>query len=485
MIEFFPNTKIFLEIGPVSITWYAVLIMTGAIIAFVISKRNLLKVGYKADDIDDIFIGTLLSGFAGARIWYILFFDFKQYLKDPMMIFKIWEGGLAIQGGLIAGAIFCYFYMKRKRINFVQAADLILSNVLIAQAIGRWGNFMNQEAFGGIVPESFFNGFPTFIKDMMFINGNYHHPTFLYESVANIVGWILIVLVLKRFSRIKRGDLTFAYLMWYGATRFFIEGLRTDSLYFFNIRIAQLISVIFLLVGLFGYLGGFQKIIGKPKPIILWDFDGTLGNTQELIIKTFKKVFEIHKPDYNLSDEEVRSFLGPTLEDTFMKHFDANRVDAIIDEYREINIAMHADYVTEMEHATEVLTALKNDGYRMGIVSNKQTASLMVGVELLEMQDFFEVVLGSDLFNPEKPDPAGIDLALEQMNVDKGGVIYIGDTPSDIIAGQRAGSFTIGYVFDKMREKELRETNPNRVIDDLREVQEILKEDHEWTITMM
>ncbi|WZU03220.1 HAD-IA family hydrolase [Erysipelothrix sp. D19-032] len=240
-----------------------------------------------------------------------------------------------------------------------------------------------------------------------------------------------------------------------------------------------------MLVGLFGYLGGFQKIIGKPKPIILWDFDGTLGNTQELIIKTFKKVFEIHKPDYNLSDEEVRSFLGPTLEDTFMKHFDANRVDAIIDEYREINIAMHADYVTEMEHATEVLTALKNDGYRMGIVSNKQTASLMVGVELLEMQDFFEVVLGSDLFNPEKPDPAGIDLALEQMNVDKGGVIYIGDTPSDIIAGRRAGSFTIGYVFDKMREKELRETNPNRVIDDLREVQEILKEDHEWTITMM
>ncbi|QIK68874.1 prolipoprotein diacylglyceryl transferase [Erysipelothrix sp. HDW6C] len=485
MIKFFPDMKTFIQIGSLSIAWYAVLIMTGALLAFYVSKKNLLKVGYKADNIDDIFMGALLFGFLGARIWYVLFFDLAVYLKEPSRIFAIWEGGLAIQGGLLAGALFCYFYMKKRRINFIQAADLIVPNILIAQAIGRWGNFMNQEAYGGIVSESFFNAFPTWFKEMMFIGGNYHHPTFFYESVANILGWVLIVLVLKRFSRVKRGDLTFAYLMWYGATRFFIEGLRTDSLYFFNIRIAQLMSVVFIVIGMIGYFGGFKKWIGSPKPIILWDFDGTIANTQTVIVESFKQIFAKHKPDYKLENVELLSFLGPPIEETFANHFGEANADAMVKEYREINKALHVEHVSPMDGAMDVLNTLKDEGYRMGIVSNKHTETVMLGVDLLKMNDYFEVILGVDQFSPAKPDPAGIDVALERMDADKGQVIYVGDTASDVVAGQRAGSFTIGYIFDKMRENELRESNPNRITDDLREILEILKEDHEWTITMM
>ena len=120
MIKFFPDTKIFVEIGPFQIAWYAVFIMTGAYIAYAISLRNLKKVGYKEEDVESLFFGALLTGFLGARIWYVLFSDLGSYLANPVKIFAIWEGGLANQGGLIAGVSYGYFFTKKRNINFWQ-----------------------------------------------------------------------------------------------------------------------------------------------------------------------------------------------------------------------------------------------------------------------------------------------------------------------------------------------------------------------------
>lgn len=212
---------------------------------------------------------------------------------------------------------------------------------------------MNKEAYGRVVQESFYNHFPMWFKDMMFIDGAFRQPTFFYESVANIIGWILIVFVLKRLSKIKRGDLTFAYMMWYGATRFIIEGFRSDSLMFGPIRVAQFISIIFVVVGVAGYLGCFKKYLERPKPIILFDFDGTIANTQACILETFRRVFEIYKPEYQLDEQEMKTFLGPTLHDTFSKYFEEDEIDSIIQEYRRINHELHDTYVVPMEHAIE------------------------------------------------------------------------------------------------------------------------------------
>ncbi|QIK56427.1 prolipoprotein diacylglyceryl transferase [Erysipelothrix sp. HDW6A] len=484
-MQFFPNVKTFVQLGPLEVTWYAVLIVTGAYIAYMISRRNLVKVGYDIDDIDNIFIGSLLFGFPGARIWYVMFSDLQYYLQDPIQIFNIRQGGLAIQGGLIAGAIFCYIYMKKRRINFMQAADLIVPNILIAQALGRWGNFINQEAFGGPVPETFFNYFPSFIKDMMFIGGEYHHPTFLYESVANLIGWVLIVLVLKRVNRNRRGDLTYAYLMWYGVTRFFIEGLRTDSLYFFNtgIRMAQLTSIVFVIIGMVGYFGVFRKIFKQAKPIILWDFDGTIADTHNAIASSFKKLFAEHKQDYDLTDEQILEFMGPTLNEVMEKHFPGN-VEEMTGMYRSYSQEF-TDMIQLMPDVEASLRYLQEQGYRQGIVSNRVTPSLEQQLLRLNIQDYFEVVVGADQFEKSKPSPDGIDKALELMGADHGGVIYIGDTPTDMEAGRRAGSFTIAYVSDKIREETLNKSNPNRIISDYTLLPTILEEDHEWTTTMM
>ena len=181
-----------MDIGPISIKWYAVLILAGAYLAYYLSYRNLKKMGYKSDLTDDLFFGALLSGVIGARLWFVVFFDLNYYLTRPLEILMTWQGGLAIQGGLFGGVLFGLWFLKRKKADFIRVADAIVPNILVAQAIGRWGNFLNQEAYGRVVEESFYSGWPQLIKDQMFIAGQFREPTFLYESVLNIVGFLLI-----------------------------------------------------------------------------------------------------------------------------------------------------------------------------------------------------------------------------------------------------------------------------------------------------
>lgn len=484
-MEFFPDLQTFIRIGSLDIAWYAVLIMSGAYIAYAVSAKSLKKAGYNIADIENLFFGALITGFAGARLWYVLFYDLATSLKDPISIFMIRDGGLAIHGGLFAGVSFGYWYAKKKNLNFWHMADMIVPNILIAQAIGRWGNFMNQEAYGGIVSESFYNYFPAFIKNIMFINGEYRMPTFFFESVANIIGWLLIYFVVRKLSTRKRGDMVYAYLMWYGVTRYFIEGMRTDSLTFFHFRIAQLISLGFLFVGVLGYVGFFRRFRKPSKPVILFDFDGTLMDTEGAIKEAYRQVFRNNKPDYVLSEDDLNSFIGPSLVHSFGRFFDEDLIEDLITEYRTINHELHVSMVKPIDHAIEVLGTLKEQGYTLGLVSNKARGALEVGLQQWNMNLYFDVILGVDEFETPKPDPKGINDALELLGAQRANSIYVGDAVSDIVAGQRAGSFTIGFVFDKMREQALVEAGPNRVIHDLREILEIVGEDHEWTTDMM
>lgn len=485
MIKLFPNTQVFLELGPLTITWYAIFIVSGAYIAYYLSLRNLKKMGYGSEDADNLFFGALLSGIVGARLWYVLFFDLSYYLSDPISIVRFSEGGMAIHGGLFAGVAYGYFFAKKRGINFMHWADAIVPNILIAQALGRWGNFMNQEAFGGIVAESHFRFLPEFIKNHMFIDGAYRAPTFLYESALNVLGWLIITQILKKSKKLKRGDLTFAYLMWYGAIRFVIEGLRTDALPlnlgFVELRIAQVISIIFIVIGLLGFYGQFKRLYPTPKPVLIFDFDGTIMDTQALILETFRQVFENNMPNYTLTDEDYYSFLGPTLYDSFGRYFEAELVDDLVKEYRKINLELHDEFVKPMDHVVEVLESLKKEGYEMSIMSSKLQAPILYALEMTQMSHLFEVVYGMDNYEKIKPDPQGILQIMEENHYDRSSFIYLGDTVTDIEAGKRAGAFTIGYVFDKNREQALRDSEPNVLIDDWRELPEILKGDHEWT----
>lgn len=488
-MQFFVSRQIFLQLGPLTVTYYALTMVTGAILTYFFSKKAIIKNGYNGDVIDDLFIGCFLFGVIGARIWFCLFYNLPYYLANPLHILYIFEGGLAIQGGLFAGALFGLYYSKKKRIDFMRMADAIVPNILLAQAIGRWGNFINQEAHGSAVSEQFFHNFPQFIKDGMLINGVYYEPTFLYESVLNLLGFIVFVFIIKkineRFSLLKRGDGVWFYLVWYGISRYFIEGLRTDSLMFLGLRMAQVISIVFIIIGVIGLAGGYRFLIKRKKPIILFDLDGTLLDTAPAIIATYQSLFTKYRQKEDFTAEIQLEVLGPSLNEMFKKYFPDQDEEALIQEYRQENLRLHHSVVSLMKNAKETLAQLVADGYTLGVVSTKHQEAIQYGLKLFAIDEYFRVIIGGDDVSLQKPSPEGILLACNKLKVNHDNLIYVGDSKTDIQAGKNAGAYTIGYLFDPQRSSSLTLAKPNKIISDLSDILEIVKEDHEWTVNMM
>lgn len=242
---------ILVDIGFLEIRWYSILILIAFIIGYFLVVNRCKKENISLTFINDLCFYTIIFCIFGARIYYCLF-NLDYYSKNIIDIFKIWEGGLAIHGGIIAGILTIYFYSKKKQVSFIKLLDIFAPALVLGQAIGRWGNFFNGEAYGPAT--TIINlqklGIPEFIIDGMYIDNVYHHPTFLYESLGCLLIFIIIILV-RNIKEIKTGYITGIYFISYGIIRFLIESLRQDSLMFFNFKVAQIISVLMILVGLF------------------------------------------------------------------------------------------------------------------------------------------------------------------------------------------------------------------------------------------
>ena len=249
-----------LSIGNFHIYCYSVLIATGIIIGLYLLMKEASKQNISKDTVIDIAFYTIIWGIIGARIYYVIF-NIKPYLSNPLSILYVWEGGLAIYGGIIGGLITLAYQTKKKNIALGKLTDMIVPSLILAQAIGRWGNFFNQEAHGGIVTLEFLKKIhiPNFIIKGMYINGNYYHPTFFYESLWCLLGFILLIIIRRLLKNSKDGTLTFIYLIWYGIGRFFIEGLRTDSLYLGIFRISQIVSIVIIIIGIIGLIYNKRK----------------------------------------------------------------------------------------------------------------------------------------------------------------------------------------------------------------------------------
>ncbi|HHA6554886.1 prolipoprotein diacylglyceryl transferase [Staphylococcus aureus] len=237
------------NLGPLSVRWYGIIIAVGILLGYFVAQRALVKAGLHKDTLVDIIFYSALFGFIAARIYFVIF-QWPYYVENPSEIIKIWHGGIAIHGGLIGGFIAGVIVCKAKNLNPFQIGDIVAPSIILAQGIGRWGNFMNHEAHGGPVSRAFLEQLhlPNFIIENMYINGQYYHPTFLYESIWDVAGFIILVNIRKH---LKLGETFFLYLTWYSIGRFFIEGLRTDSLMLTsNIRVAQLVSILLILISI-------------------------------------------------------------------------------------------------------------------------------------------------------------------------------------------------------------------------------------------
>jgi phosphatidylglycerol:prolipoprotein diacylglycerol transferase len=239
-----------IELGPISIHLYSIMIFIGAIVAITIISKEGRKWNIPESFIVNMAVMALIFGVIGARIYYVIF-NWEYYGHNLPDIFKIWEGGLAIHGGIIAGLIVVLVYAWKYKVNMLRLLDIIVLGLIVGQAIGRWGNFFNGEAYGIATTLETLKAYhlPNFIIEGMNIGGIYYTPTFLMESLWCLLGFV-VLLVVKNRKYNKIGQVTSCYLMWYGFGRFFIEWFRTDSLMLFDFKIAQIISIIMFIIGL-------------------------------------------------------------------------------------------------------------------------------------------------------------------------------------------------------------------------------------------
>ncbi len=251
-ISAFEINRVAFYAGPFTVYWYGVIICVGILLGLSYMYFRLKGYGMTGDDLTDIALVTVPCAIVGARVYYVLT-SLDEFSSFYDMI-AIWNGGIAIYGAVIAGALAIYFVSRAKKLPVLKVFDSAAPAVMLGQIIGRWGNFVNAEAFGGAEKYEFFgkvfdiSHFSQVNIFRMEINGVTVHPTFLYESVWNLLGFVLINVFYKKKS--FDGEILLWYLTWYGFGRCFIEGFRTDSLFVGNIRISQLVGLLCFVFGL-------------------------------------------------------------------------------------------------------------------------------------------------------------------------------------------------------------------------------------------
>lgn len=246
----FHFSNIAFHIASKPVYWYGILIMLGVVLAVAYASVRSKQFGIKQDDLYDAVLFAVPLGIVFARIYYVIF-EWEQYKDNLSEIIAIWHGGLAIYGGIIGGIIVIAVLCRVKKIYVLDMLDLFASAVPIGQILGRWGNFFNCEAYGSATTLPWRMAIGKTIEEAG-ATGN--HPTFFYESAWNLIGLIILYFCSKK--RKYRGETLLLYLGWYGLGRFFIEGLRTDSLYLWGtgIRVSQVVALICIIIGLGGLL---------------------------------------------------------------------------------------------------------------------------------------------------------------------------------------------------------------------------------------
>ncbi len=474
-----------------NIHWYALWIMLGVIMAVVVGVKEGKKLGIYSDFVYTGLLITLPLSILGARLWYVLFNLDSFHSFEEVIGLKGGWSGLGIQGAVIVAITTVIIYSKCKKVPVYKAFDILAPGFLIGQILGRWGNFCNHELYGPLIQneELFHTLMPNFIFENMYISGSYllpglsagyYQPMFLYEGMLNLVGLVLI-LVLRRQKRfVESGDMIGFYLIWYGIVRSITESFRWQGevLMIGGIRVSILMSVIFIVIGIAYlvikrfvgprrlYMDIINKVETNKIDTVIFDFDGTLMDTKRLVSQSFIHVFQKYYPELTLGDDELDSFFGPSLHESFSKYTkDEKQIERMIKDYREFNETMHDQMVRPFPGVTDTLKYLKKHGYKLAVFSAKKNDILIHGLEFGHIYEYFDLVVGGDDITKQKPDPEGLNIIIEKL--DAKNALYVGDSVNDIICGKNAKIKTCGiaYKTDQARMLDLSDAEPDGLVD--------------------
>lgn len=254
-LQFTSPGPTFLEIGSFSIRWYGLLIASAVLLGISLSSRLARRREIDPNAIADLAVWLVIGAIPAARLYYVAF-EWRQYASQPAEILAIWHGGIAIHGAILGGLIALILFARRRKISLWQLTDVVVPSLALGQAIGRWGNFFNSEAFGTPTDLPWKLFIPRDRRPLVYLQNDYFHPTFLYESLWNLALCLLLLWLFRQGWRqrinLKMGVLTCLYLIGYSLGRVWIEGLRTDSLMLGSLRIAQTVSLLSIALGILG-----------------------------------------------------------------------------------------------------------------------------------------------------------------------------------------------------------------------------------------
>ncbi len=266
------NTSVLIEavafkIGSITVHWYGIIIACAMGLGIYLAFRETKRQHQNVDHLLNMLLLIIPAAIIGARLYFVLF-RLETFADNPASIFAIWNGGMAIHGGVIAGILVVAIYTRVKKLDLLRWTDILAPSLILGQAIGRWGNFANHEAYGPIIADG---SFWSWVPLPVYVNGAYHHPTFLYESLWDVAVFILLMILLRRKHHI--GSIFANYLIWYSVGRFLIEGLRTDSLMISGLRTAQIMSLILIIagIGILYYIRKTEKVDVSVAPVKVTD----------------------------------------------------------------------------------------------------------------------------------------------------------------------------------------------------------------------
>ena len=242
------------SIGAIHVRWYGIIISCAFAIGILLADRETKRQHLDVNHTFNILLLLIPAAIIGARLYYVIF-SWHLYADNPISALYIWRGGLAIHGGVIGGILVAWFYSNKNRLNFLQWTDIFMPSLILGQAMGRWGNFFNTEAYGSIISA---DSFWSWVPMQVYVNGAYHHPTFLYESIWDLAIFAVLIILIRKPHRY--GNIFATYMILYSSGRFFIESLRTDSLMIGSFRTAMVVSAL----GIF--FGCLLLYINKNKP---------------------------------------------------------------------------------------------------------------------------------------------------------------------------------------------------------------------------